>query len=60
MFLFYFSVILAIWSSALYHFTAKSPPSNVNYTVSLLVTVYSTMRSPLPVEPPANEQQSLF
>ncbi len=38
MFLFYFSIILAICSSALYHFTAKSTPSNVNYTVSLLVT----------------------
>ncbi|MBK9924199.1 MAG: hypothetical protein IPP66_02810 [Anaerolineales bacterium] len=29
---------LAICSSALYHFTAKSTPSNVNFTVSLLVT----------------------
>jgi len=38
MFLFYFSITLAICSSALYHFTAKSTPSNVNYTVSLLVT----------------------
>jgi len=38
MFLFYFSVILAIASSALYHFTAKSTPLNVNFTVSLLVT----------------------
>jgi drug/metabolite transporter (DMT)-like permease len=38
MFLFYFSIVLAICSSALYHFTAKSTPSNVNYTVSLLVT----------------------
>ena len=38
MFLFYFSIILAICSSALYHFTAKSTPSNVNFTVSLLVT----------------------
>ena len=38
MFLFYFSITLAICSSALYHFTAKSAPSNVNFTVSLLVT----------------------
>ena len=38
MFLFYFSITLAILSSALYHFLAKSVPSNVNFTVSLLVT----------------------
>ena len=38
MFLFYFSISLAICSSALYHFTAKSTPSNVNFAVSLLVT----------------------
>ena len=38
MFLFYFYIILAICSSALYHFTAKSTPGNVNFTVSLLVT----------------------
>jgi len=38
MFLFYFSIALAICSSALYHFVAKSTPSNVNFTVSLLVT----------------------
>ena len=38
MFLFYFSIILAICSSALYHFVAKSTPANVNFTVSLLVT----------------------
>ena len=38
MFLFYFSISLAIASSALYHFIAKSTPSNVNFTVSLLVT----------------------
>jgi multidrug transporter EmrE-like cation transporter len=38
MFLFYFSIILAIASSVLYHFVAKSTPSNVNFTVSLLVT----------------------
>jgi drug/metabolite transporter (DMT)-like permease len=41
MFLFYFSIILAILSSALYHFVAKSTPANVNFTVSLLVT-YAT------------------
>jgi drug/metabolite transporter (DMT)-like permease len=37
-FLFYFSITLAIFSSALYHFVAKSTPPNVNFTVSLLVT----------------------
>ena len=36
--LFYFSITLAILSSALYHFVAKSTPVNVNFTVSLLVT----------------------
>ena len=36
--LFYFSIALAICSSALYHFMAKSTPANVNFTVSLLVT----------------------
>jgi len=36
--LFYFSITLAICSSALYHFVAKSTPANVNFTVSLLVT----------------------
>jgi len=38
MFFFYFSITLAIASSALYHFVAKSTPSNVNFTISLLVT----------------------
>ncbi|MBI5839930.1 MAG: hypothetical protein HZB19_07485 [Chloroflexi bacterium] len=38
MFLFYFSITLAICSSALYHFSAKSTPSNVNFTISLIVT----------------------
>ncbi len=38
MFLFYFSITLAVCSSALYHFVAKSTPANVNFTVSLLVT----------------------
>jgi multidrug transporter EmrE-like cation transporter len=38
MFLFYFSITLAIAPSTLYHFVAKSTPSNVNFTVSLLVT----------------------
>jgi len=36
--LFYFSITLAICSSALYHFVAKSTPAEVNFTVSLLVT----------------------
>jgi drug/metabolite transporter (DMT)-like permease len=38
MFLFYFSIILAITSSALYHFSAKSTPANVNFSISLVVT----------------------
>ena len=38
MFLFYFSISLAILSGALYHFSAKSTPPGVNFTVSLLVT----------------------
>ncbi|MGB7873827.1 MAG: hypothetical protein WBL25_05550 [Anaerolineales bacterium] len=37
-FLFYLSIILAIASSALYHFVQKSTPGNVNFAVSLLVT----------------------
>lgn len=38
MFLFYFSITLAICSSALYHFVAKSTPADVNFSISLLVT----------------------
>ncbi|MBN1305130.1 MAG: hypothetical protein JXA13_11910 [Anaerolineales bacterium] len=38
MFLFYFSILLAIASSSLYHFVQKSTPGNVNFAVSLLVT----------------------
>lgn len=38
MFLFYFSITLAIASSALYHFVQKSIPENVNFAVSLLLT----------------------
>jgi len=38
MFLFYFSVTLAIASSALYHFSARSTPANVNFPISLVVT----------------------
>jgi len=38
MFLFYFSISLVVASSVLYHFAARSTPSNVNFTVSLLVT----------------------
>jgi drug/metabolite transporter (DMT)-like permease len=41
MFLFYFSITLAIASSALYHFSAKSTPSDVNFPISLVVT-YAT------------------
>ena len=38
MFLFYFSITLAIASSALYHFVAKSTPLNINFSISLMVT----------------------
>ena len=38
MFLFYFSIILTIASSALYHFSQKSTPINVNPAASLIVT----------------------
>lgn len=38
MFIFYFSITLAIASSALYHFSAKSTPPNVNFPISLIVT----------------------
>lgn len=38
MFLFYFSITLAILSSALYHFSAKSVPSNINFAISLIAT----------------------
>jgi multidrug transporter EmrE-like cation transporter len=38
MFLFYFSITLAIASSALYHFSARSTPANVNFPISLVVT----------------------
>jgi multidrug transporter EmrE-like cation transporter len=38
MFLFYFSISLAIGASALYHITTKSTPANVNFAISLLVT----------------------
>jgi multidrug transporter EmrE-like cation transporter len=36
--LFYFSITLAILSGALYHFSAKSVPSNINFAISLIVT----------------------
>jgi drug/metabolite transporter (DMT)-like permease len=36
--LFYFSITLAILSSALYHFSQKATPSNVNPAVAILVT----------------------
>lgn len=36
--LFYFSISLAIVSSALYHFSAKSAPANINFSISLVVT----------------------
>lgn len=43
MFLFYFSITLAILSSALYHFAAKSTPANVNFPVSLSVTYLAAL-----------------
>jgi drug/metabolite transporter (DMT)-like permease len=36
--LFYFSITLAITSSALYHFTQKQIPANANAAVSVIVT----------------------
>jgi drug/metabolite transporter (DMT)-like permease len=36
--LFYVSITLAIFSSALYHFSAKSTPANINFAVALIVT----------------------
>ena len=38
MFLFYFSISLAIASSALYHFSQKGTPANVNPDVSISVS----------------------
>ena len=38
MFLFYFSITLAIASSALYHFSQKSTPADVNPAVTIMVT----------------------
>lgn len=38
MFLFYFSITLAIFASALYHFSAKSIPSDMDFTIALIVT----------------------
>ena len=38
MFLFYFSIALAIASSALYHFTQKQIPAEANPAVSVIVT----------------------
>lgn len=36
--LFYVSITLAILSSALYHFSAKSTPANINFAIALVVT----------------------
>jgi multidrug transporter EmrE-like cation transporter len=38
MFLFYFSITLAILSSALYHFSQKATPTDVNPAVAIMVT----------------------
>ena len=54
--LFYFSISLAILSSALYHFSAKSTPANINfaislvitYAVALIITIVSTFFFPAP------------
>lgn len=43
MFLFYFSITLAILSSALYHFSAKSTPPNINFAASLIVTYLAAL-----------------
>ncbi len=40
MFLFYFSITLAIVSSALYHFSQKGTPANVNPAVAIMVTYF--------------------
>lgn len=40
MFLFYFSITLAIVSSALYHFSQKGTPANVNPAVTVMVTYF--------------------
>lgn len=38
MFPYYFSITLAICSTALYHFVARSTPANINFSISLMVT----------------------
>jgi drug/metabolite transporter (DMT)-like permease len=38
MFLFYFSITLAIASSALYHFSQKATPTDVNPAVAIMIT----------------------
>jgi multidrug transporter EmrE-like cation transporter len=38
MFLFYFSITLTIVASALYHFSQKATPTNVNPAVAIMVT----------------------
>lgn len=43
MLMFYLSITLAILSSALYHFTQKSTPTNANPAVALLVTYAVSM-----------------
>jgi multidrug transporter EmrE-like cation transporter len=43
MFLFYFSITLAILSSALYHFSARSVPPSINFGISLLVTYVAAL-----------------
>jgi drug/metabolite transporter (DMT)-like permease len=56
-FLFYFSISLAILSSALYHFSARSVPPNINFGISLLVTYVAALGITLIVTlflPPSN------
>jgi multidrug transporter EmrE-like cation transporter len=43
MFLFYFSISLAIASSALYHFTQKQIPAGVSPSVSVIVTYVASL-----------------
>lgn len=43
MFLFYFSISLAIASSALYHFSQKQIPAGVNPVISVIVTYLASL-----------------
>jgi len=43
MFLFYFSITLAIASTVLYHFTQKQIPAGVNPAVSIIITYIASL-----------------